>query len=183
MRKFILVFLLLTSSILARDLLAIASNNALSDSSSKRLSDSELSEVVGGLNTAYDSNIYLYKHNTYHTLSHKWIVYLSPEEKMSGMLYLTGKEDVAKAVDNYKTFLNRTSIGTATIFISYDSRYLSPKVSLGVVDGSGRTWYMADSFAKSIINAWSASGHLKTTVANFKLMEARYGLRSPLRWL
>lgn len=74
MRKFILVFLLLTSSILARDLLAIASNNALSDSSSKKLSDSELSEVVGGLNTAYDSNIYLYKHNTYHTLSHKWIV-------------------------------------------------------------------------------------------------------------
>lgn len=100
---------------------------------------------------------------------------------MSGMLYLTGKEDVAKAVDNYKTFLNITSIGTATIFISYDSRYLSPKVSLGVVDGSGRTWYMADSFAKSIINAWSASGHLKTTVANFKLMEAKYGLRSPLR--
>ncbi|WP_273337598.1 hypothetical protein [Campylobacter avium] len=48
MRKFILVFLLLTSSILARDLLAIASNNTLSDSSSKRLSDSELSEVVGG---------------------------------------------------------------------------------------------------------------------------------------
>lgn len=156
MRKFILVFLLLTSSILARDLLAIASNNALSDSSSKRLSDSELSEVVGGLAVSRWNEVRysIDPTNGSYVLFTKHFISLTQEEKLMGSIRLFANESFYEIRENYLNFLNRMSIGTPTITITYDSLGNNYLIQFALVDKSGRYWHMADTFANKIKSAW-----------------------------
>lgn len=168
MRKFILVFLLLTSSILARDLLAIASNNALSDSSSKRLSDSELSEVVGGLfMNAWDGVGYSLLGGGHYRLYQSYTLSLTQEEKLTGSVKFYDNENPASTRANYLNFIDRMSIGIPTIICEYDSFKNTYTVQFALVDKSGRYWHMADTFANKLKYIWTYGSGLPDAKQRF----------------